>query len=205
MDPAEAQLLLNTVAELQQQLTDLQNAAPAAGTGTAVPELDAAALAAAISSTLPPKDHSKDLDYIEVFSAEGTMHPDNFIKNVEGTFNLKNTPEEDKVCLVASVPSLSSKALSVFKAFKNAVGDINDCSTITWPKFKQLMLGLLPDLSIDSYNIIAEYNKLLQTSLAEKFVKKYHNIVSRIFLNLEAAKLHTNDSLILCFIGKLKM
>eukprot|EP00961_Rhodomonas_salina_P164203 2211807-Rhodomonas_salina.1 len=98
MDPAEAQLLRNTVAALQQQMTDLQNAAPAAG--AAVPALDAAALAAAISSARPPKDHSKDLDYIEVFSAEGTMRPDDFIKNVEGTFDLKSTPEADKVRLV---------------------------------------------------------------------------------------------------------
>eukprot|EP00961_Rhodomonas_salina_P045597 612307-Rhodomonas_salina.1 len=63
MDPAEAQLLRNTVAALQQQLTALQNAAPAAG--AAVPAMDAAALAAVISSASQPKDHSKDLDYIK--------------------------------------------------------------------------------------------------------------------------------------------
>eukprot|EP00961_Rhodomonas_salina_P061697 828392-Rhodomonas_salina.1 len=143
MDPAEAQLLCNTVAALQQQLTALQNAAPAAG--AAVLAMDAAALAAAISSARQPKDHSKDLDYIKVFSAEGTMRPDDFIKNVKGTFDLKSTPEADKVSLV--VPRLSCKALSIFKAFKNAAGDINDSSTTTWPEFKQLMLGPLLSLS----------------------------------------------------------
>eukprot|EP00961_Rhodomonas_salina_P182973 2470213-Rhodomonas_salina.2 len=105
------------------------------------------------------------------------MRPDDFIKNVKGTFDLKSTPVADKVSLV--VPSLSGKALSVFKALKNSdtAGDINDCSTTTWPEFKQLMLGLLPDLRIDCNNINAEYNKLAQTGSAEKFVKKYCDIV----------------------------
>eukprot|EP00961_Rhodomonas_salina_P064464 867412-Rhodomonas_salina.1 len=66
------------------------------------------------------------------------------------------------------------------------------------------MLGLLPDLSIDSNNIDTEYNKLAQTGSAEKFVEKYRDIVLRIYLNQEAAKLHTDDSLILHFISKLK-
>eukprot|EP00961_Rhodomonas_salina_P143894 1936588-Rhodomonas_salina.2 len=121
-------------------------AAPAAGPPAAINILvNAGALAAALNAA-KTKDHSKDLDHIAKFNAEGSLHADDFLKNMEGTFTLKATPEVDKVPLV--IPHLSSKALVAFKAFTNSNGDTNNHHTMTFAELKQLLLSLLPNLLV---------------------------------------------------------
>eukprot|EP00961_Rhodomonas_salina_P107472 1447023-Rhodomonas_salina.1 len=204
MDAAAVAEMQRQMAAMQATIAALQAAQAAAGPAPAAAaiNIDPAALAAALNNARPPKDHSKDLDHVDVFTAEGSIRTDDFLKNVEGTFSLKNTPDADKVRLV--VPRLDGKALGTFKAFKNAAGNTNDRDTTTWAEFRQLMLGLLPDLRVERDSLEAEYAKLSQTGSAEKYVEKYRDLVSRIRLNPEAAKLHTDDSFILRFVGKLK-
>eukprot|EP00961_Rhodomonas_salina_P033846 455180-Rhodomonas_salina.1 len=204
MDAAAVAEMQRQMAAMQATITALQAAQAAAGPAPAAAaiNIDASALVTALNSVRPPKDHSKDLDHVDIFTAEGSIRTDDFLKNVEGTFFLKNTPYADKVRLV--VPRLDSKALCTFKAFKNAAGYTNDSNTSMWAEFRQLMLGLLLDLRVERDNLKAEYAKLSQTGSAEKYVEKYCDLVSRIRLNPEAAKLHTDDLFILRFVGKLK-
>eukprot|EP00961_Rhodomonas_salina_P127844 1723601-Rhodomonas_salina.1 len=202
MDPqiqARLDSMQAVITSLQGQLAAAA-AAPAAGSAAAI-NINAGALAAALNAA-KTKDHSKDLDHITEFNAEGSLLSNDFLKNVEGTSTLKATPEADKVPLV--VPHLSGKALVAFKAFTNANGNTDNRHTTTFAELKQLLLSLLPNLLVERDSLEKEYIALHQTLSAEKFVEKYSNIVSRINLNPEAKKLHTVDSFILRFIQKLK-
>eukprot|EP00961_Rhodomonas_salina_P216007 2918112-Rhodomonas_salina.1 len=148
---------------------DAMQARPAAAIN-----IDAGTLAAALNAART-KDHSKYLDHIAEFRAEGPLRADDFIKNVEGTFTLKSTPEADKVPLI--VPRLTCKALVAFEAFKNVVGDTNNHHTTTrFAELRQLLLSLLPNLLVERDALEKEYIALHQMLSAEKFVEKYSDI-----------------------------
>eukprot|EP00961_Rhodomonas_salina_P143615 1932755-Rhodomonas_salina.2 len=165
-------------------------AAPAVGPAAAINHIDAGTLAAALNAART-KDHSKDLDHIAEFSMEGPLRSDDFIiKNVKGTFMLKSMPEVDKVPLV--ITSLTCKALTTFKAFKNANCNADNCHTTTFAELHLLLLSVLSNLLVEPDALEKEYIVLHQTHSVEKFVEKYSYIVSKINLNLEAKKLHTD-------------
>eukprot|EP00961_Rhodomonas_salina_P001238 17312-Rhodomonas_salina.1 len=83
MDPqvqARLDAMQAVITGLQGQLAAAA-AAPAAGPAAAI-NINACALAAALNAA-KTKDHSKDLDHIAEFNAEGSLRADDFLKNVE--------------------------------------------------------------------------------------------------------------------------
>ncbi len=174
------------------------------------PPLTAVDIGIAVASAMPHRtsDHSRDLDKFPEWSSEETganyLHVSDFIKNLDARWNLKGTPDTPlRVQLL--VEKLRGKALTDFKGFTNAAGNVGDRDTTTWTEFSSWALKTLaPDVLVESEKIEALYEKLEQKGSAEKFADAYKGVVARIRLNSECAKLHTEASLIKTFVRKLK-
>lgn len=145
------------------------------------------------------------MDTLDKWSSEdkdNALRADDFMDEAEALFQMKHTPEDDKVPLLVS--RLIGRALVTFKGFTNAAGDTNNRYTTTFAELKALLLTLLPDLILERDQIEKDYQALSQKAALDKFVEQYKSMVVRINLNSEARKLHTSQSLLLRFQQKLK-
>jgi hypothetical protein len=173
----------------------------------AAPPLDAAALGAAIASSMVrTADHSRDLEKFPTWSSEETgadaLPPEDYLINLGAKFAIKNTPEADRVPL--AVEKLRGKALNTFKAFTNAAGSTGDRTTTTWTEYQALIRTLVPDVAVESQRIERLYDAASQKASAEKFVELYKTLVAQILSNAESRAMHTPASLIKKFVIKLK-
>jgi len=167
-----------------------------------------AALLRTIAASLPKRklrDHAKDLDKAQTFSGEETpvVQIEDFISNIEAIFKLKETPDSIKVTLIIAL--LRGRALDTFKSFRNEAGDTGNRDTTTWKEFKAWALqALRKDLIVERDKLDLEYEKIEQKGSAEAFIQAYRSLVVRINANPHARAMHTQQSLILRFVKKLK-
>ncbi len=168
--------------------------------------IGAAAGAAAAAAGPPARahDHSKDFYSIETWDVDQPKLPTaDFVCNLESCFTLKGTPDMLRCTLV--LEKFEAKALGRFKSFTNCNSDTGYCSTTGWAKFRLWMLSALtPDALVESNQLEKQYLALEQKGSAERFADSYRELVSKIKNNLESTALHTDASLICCFVMKLK-
>eukprot|EP00961_Rhodomonas_salina_P017191 231215-Rhodomonas_salina.1 len=109
-------------------------AAPPPAPAPAPPlQVDLAAITTAVLAGRAPKDYSRDMDYYPTISLDEqlkAMHTDDFLSSLKLHFDNKSTPDNEHVKII--VPKLTGKALTTFKAFRNANGDTNNTLTTTW-------------------------------------------------------------------------